>query len=51
VADQLAVQAARVHVFRDQQNGSYADVSVIDRPEALSPGSMPSVSIDLSGIF
>jgi Uma2 family endonuclease len=47
----IDVQAARVHVFRDPQNGNYVDVSVIERPEALCPGVMPSLSIDLAGIF
>ena len=47
----IDVQAARVHVFRHPQNGNYADVSVVDRPDALCPVSMPSVSIDLTGIF
>jgi Uma2 family endonuclease len=47
----IDVQAARVHVFRDPQNGNYADASVIDRPDALCPLSIPSVSIDVTGIF
>jgi Uma2 family endonuclease len=47
----IDIEAARVHVFRAPRDGTYTDVSSVDRPDALSPIALPLVRIDLSAIF
>jgi Uma2 family endonuclease len=47
----IEVQASCVHVFRNPQQGEYADISTADRPSILGLASMPAVRIDLSGTW
>jgi Uma2 family endonuclease len=47
----IDIEAARVHLFRAPRDGNYADVTSVDRPDALTPVALPLVRIDLSEIF
>jgi Putative restriction endonuclease len=47
----VEVPLSRVHLFRSPQHGSYADVSVAERPGILCPAALPSLPIDFSGLL
>ncbi len=42
---------AQIHLFRSLQNGTYTDVSVIDKPGVVALTSLPEVKVDLSELF
>ncbi len=47
----VEVPLSRVHLFRSPQHGSYAEVSLAERPAILYPVALPSVPVDFSGLL